>query len=182
MAVSFRYLRDAGSWNKTSRSCSPALVEQLAHEQVRLRIPPLWVQLMDPEQSVGAGSRRWLTWRRDYITGGDKEAFIAGYLSRVRAHRGGTLARSTFRKALRWPCHPRVQAVFLYILGMRYYGEKLTVTVDAEVYNGLHSVIGRRRISRFLNDLARPYVVGQDLARGYTDMAADEAREREADA
>ena len=34
--------------------------------------------------------------------------------------------------------------------------EKLTITVDAEVYDGLHSVIGRRRISRFLNDLARP--------------------------
>jgi hypothetical protein len=29
--------------------------------------------------------------------------------------------------------------------------KKLTITVDAEVYDGLHSVIGRRRISRFLN-------------------------------
>lgn len=60
--------------------------------------------------------------------------------------------------------------------------KKLTITVDAEVYDGLHSVIGRRRISRFLNDLARPHVVGHDLARGYAEMAADEAREREADA
>jgi len=60
--------------------------------------------------------------------------------------------------------------------------KKLTITVDAEVYDGLHSVIGRRRISRFLNDLARPYVVGQDLARGYAEMAGDEARERKADA
>jgi hypothetical protein len=58
--------------------------------------------------------------------------------------------------------------------------KKLTITVDAEVYDGLHSVIGRRRISRFLNDLARPYVIGQDPARGYAAMAADEAREREA--
>jgi hypothetical protein len=58
--------------------------------------------------------------------------------------------------------------------------KKLTITVDAEVYNGLHSVIGRRRISRFLNDLARPHVVGQDLATGYAAMAADEAREVEA--
>jgi hypothetical protein len=59
--------------------------------------------------------------------------------------------------------------------------KKLTITVDAEVYAGLHSVIGRRRISRFLNDLARPYVVGQDLAAGYAAMAADEAREAEAE-
>jgi len=60
--------------------------------------------------------------------------------------------------------------------------KKLTITVDAEVYSGLHSVIGRRRISRFLNDLARPYVVGHDLAAGDAAMAADEAREAEAEA
>jgi len=58
--------------------------------------------------------------------------------------------------------------------------KKLTITVDAEVYNGLHTVVGRRRISRFLNDLARPHVVGQDLSAGYAAMAADEAREAEA--
>jgi len=60
--------------------------------------------------------------------------------------------------------------------------KKLTITVDAEVYDGLHSVIGRRRISRFLNDLARPHVVGQALAIGYAAMAADEAREAAAEA
>jgi len=58
--------------------------------------------------------------------------------------------------------------------------KKLTITVDAEVYEGLHSVVGRRRISRFLNDLARPHVVGQDLSSGYAAMAADEAREADA--
>ena len=57
---------------------------------------------------------------------------------------------------------------------------KLTITVDAEVYDGLHNVVGRRRISSFLNDLARPHVVGQDLSAGYAAMAADEAREVEA--
>lgn len=56
---------------------------------------------------------------------------------------------------------------------------KLTITVDEEVYDGLRNVVGRRRISRFLNDLARPHVVG-DLAEGYRAMAQDEAREREA--
>jgi hypothetical protein len=58
--------------------------------------------------------------------------------------------------------------------------KKLTITVDAEVYDGLHHVIGRRRISRFLNDLARPHVVTDGLAAGYAAMAADEAREAEA--
>ena len=60
--------------------------------------------------------------------------------------------------------------------------KKLTITVDADVYDGLHSVIGRRRISRFLNDLARPYVIGQDLSAGYAAMASDEARETAAEA
>ncbi len=49
-----------------------------------------------------------------------------------------------------------------------------------QVHNGLHTIIGRRRISRFLNDFARPHVVGQDFAAGYAAMAADEAREAEA--
>jgi hypothetical protein len=60
--------------------------------------------------------------------------------------------------------------------------KKLTITVDSEVYDGLHRVIGPRRISRFLNDLARPHVVGQDFSTGYAAMAADEAREAEAEA
>jgi hypothetical protein len=60
--------------------------------------------------------------------------------------------------------------------------KKLTITVEAEVYDGLHNVIGRRRISRFLNDLARPHVVARYLESGYAAMAADEAREADADA
>ena len=58
--------------------------------------------------------------------------------------------------------------------------KKLTITVDDDIYNGLHSVIGRRRISRFLNDLARPHVLMRDLSEGYRAMAADQDREREA--
>jgi predicted CopG family antitoxin len=57
---------------------------------------------------------------------------------------------------------------------------KLTITVDDEVYSGLHRVIGRRRISRFLNNLARPHVLLEDLSEAYRAMAADEEREREA--
>jgi hypothetical protein len=58
--------------------------------------------------------------------------------------------------------------------------KKLTITVEDEVYAGLYSVIGRRRISRFLNDLVRPHVLQNDLAKGYKAMAADEERERDA--
>jgi predicted CopG family antitoxin len=58
--------------------------------------------------------------------------------------------------------------------------KKLTITVEDEVYEGLHRVIGARRISRFLNDLARPHVTASDLLDGYRAMAADEEYEREA--
>ena len=58
--------------------------------------------------------------------------------------------------------------------------KKLTITVDEEVYDGLHRVIGRRHISRFLNELANPQVVEDAFEEGYRAMAADEEREREA--
>jgi predicted CopG family antitoxin len=58
--------------------------------------------------------------------------------------------------------------------------KKLTITVDDDVYEGLRTVIGQRRISRFLNDLARPHVMPRDIVEGYRAMAADAAREREA--
>ena len=57
---------------------------------------------------------------------------------------------------------------------------KLTITVSEDVYQGLHRVVGRRRISRFIDQLARPHVVPADLNAAYQEMAADEAREREA--
>jgi len=58
--------------------------------------------------------------------------------------------------------------------------KKLTITVDDRVYEGLHNVIGRRRISRFIESLVRPYVVEEDLEAGYRQMGQDEAREAEA--
>jgi hypothetical protein len=58
--------------------------------------------------------------------------------------------------------------------------KKLTISIDADVYDGLRERIGPRRISRFLNDLARPHVTPGGLEKGYADMAADEAREAEA--
>jgi hypothetical protein len=58
--------------------------------------------------------------------------------------------------------------------------KKLIITVDERVYDGLHAVIGRRRISQFIECLVRPYVIGKDLEVAYQDMAQDEAREVEA--
>ena len=55
--------------------------------------------------------------------------------------------------------------------------KKLTITVDADVYDGLHAVVGRRRISRFLSDFARPHVVGTDLRAGYAGLVAHVADE-----
>jgi hypothetical protein len=58
--------------------------------------------------------------------------------------------------------------------------KKLTITLEERVYDGLHKVVGRRRISRFIESLVRPYVVGKDLEIGYQQMARDEAHEAEA--
>lgn len=58
--------------------------------------------------------------------------------------------------------------------------KKLTITLDHTVYAGLHTVIGRRKISQFIEDLVRPYVLDTDREAGYRAMAADEAREQEA--
>jgi hypothetical protein len=57
---------------------------------------------------------------------------------------------------------------------------KLTITLDLAVYDGLHRVVGRGHISRFLTELARPHVVQDSLDHGYRAMAADEEHEREA--
>jgi hypothetical protein len=58
--------------------------------------------------------------------------------------------------------------------------KKLTITLDEQVYLGLHSVIGRRNISGFINSLVRPHVLEPDLDAAYGRMAADENREAEA--
>ena len=58
--------------------------------------------------------------------------------------------------------------------------KKLTITVDEDVYAGLREKVGPRRISRFLNDLAKPLVTEDALLEGYRQMAADGLRESEA--
>jgi predicted CopG family antitoxin len=62
--------------------------------------------------------------------------------------------------------------------------KKLTITVSDEVYEGLHRRIGPRRISRFIDELARRHVLEKpetfrgSLADAYRAMAADEEAER----
>jgi len=58
--------------------------------------------------------------------------------------------------------------------------KKLTITVDEQVYEGLHRVIGPRRISRFIEELVRPYVIQPALEAAYQEMAQEEEREAEA--
>ncbi len=59
--------------------------------------------------------------------------------------------------------------------------KKLTLTMDEEVYNGLRSVIGPRKISNFIEDLVRPHVVKKDMYTAYAEMAAETEREYEAE-
>ena len=58
--------------------------------------------------------------------------------------------------------------------------KKLTISIDDRVYAGLHAVVGRGNIGKFLEDLARPFVVSDSLSAAYAEMSADEARDTEA--
>lgn len=58
--------------------------------------------------------------------------------------------------------------------------KKLTITLDEEVYHGLHAVVGRRRISHFVETILRPHVLASDLNALYQQMAQEEHREAEA--
>jgi len=56
--------------------------------------------------------------------------------------------------------------------------KKLTITVDEEVYNGLHKIIGPRKISRFIQEIVRLHVVRHNLEAAYAEMAKDRKREK----
>jgi len=66
------------------------------------------------------------------------------------------------------------------VSGERPTQKKLTITVDEEVYEGLHKVIGLRKISKFVEGLVRPHVVRPNLESAYAQMARDKQREKEA--
>ena len=58
--------------------------------------------------------------------------------------------------------------------------KKLTISVDEEVYEGLHDVIGRREISTLVEELAAPHVVRPGLDSEYEMMGKDKVREAKA--
>lgn len=58
--------------------------------------------------------------------------------------------------------------------------KRMTITLDEAVYEGLYRMVGKRRISQFIETLVRPYVMDTTLDDGYQAMAADQAREAEA--
>lgn len=58
---------------------------------------------------------------------------------------------------------------------------KLTISIDDRVYDGLHAIVGKGSIGKFLEDLARPFVVTDSLSAAYAEMTADRDREAEAD-
>ena len=58
---------------------------------------------------------------------------------------------------------------------------KLTITIDDEVYRGLHKRVGRGQISQFIENLVRPHVVeGDRLESEYREAAANAEAEAEA--
>lgn len=58
--------------------------------------------------------------------------------------------------------------------------KKLTISIDEKVYEGLHNVIGPRKISKFVEELVRPHVVRPQLDSEYEMMAKDKVRESKA--
>ncbi len=57
---------------------------------------------------------------------------------------------------------------------------RMTITMDEAVYDGLMRVVGRGKVSQFLEALARPHVLDTALDEGYAAMSSDQDREREA--
>ncbi len=58
--------------------------------------------------------------------------------------------------------------------------KKLTISIDEQVYHGLHQVIGPGKISKFIEKLVKPHVLVQDLEAAYKEMSEDKEREDEA--
>jgi len=58
--------------------------------------------------------------------------------------------------------------------------QRVSITLSEDVYESLKRTVGPDRISEFIDALARPHVVPQDIDATYRDMAADQAREQKA--
>lgn len=60
--------------------------------------------------------------------------------------------------------------------------KRMTITLDETVYEGLYRRVGKRGISKFIENLVRPHVKDTSLDEDYQAMAADKVREAEATA
>ena len=58
--------------------------------------------------------------------------------------------------------------------------KKLTITIDEQVYDALYHVVGKRKISRYIEKLVKPKIIRQELEIAYQQMAEDSPREEEA--
>jgi len=58
--------------------------------------------------------------------------------------------------------------------------KKLTISIDEQVYNALYHIVGKRKISHFIENLVRPKVINKELELAYQQMAKDSSREEEA--
>ena len=58
--------------------------------------------------------------------------------------------------------------------------KRITITLDETVYDGLIRVVGRGKVSEFIESLARPHVLDASMDGGYRAMRNDTQREGEA--
>ena len=55
--------------------------------------------------------------------------------------------------------------------------KRMTITLDETVYDGLMRVVGRGKVSQFLESLARPHVLDASMDDGYRAISNDTQRE-----
>jgi hypothetical protein len=58
--------------------------------------------------------------------------------------------------------------------------KKMTISLEEAVYDGLYRTVGKRKMSKFIENLLRPHVIDSALDSGYKAMAEDVQREVEA--
>ena len=58
--------------------------------------------------------------------------------------------------------------------------KQITITLDEAVYDSLLRVVGRGKVSQFLEALARPHVLDTAMDEGYLAMGSNLRREAEA--
>ena len=69
---------------------------------------------------------------------------------------------------------------YAYHLEKNIMQKRMTITMDEAVYEGLMRVVGRGKVSQFLESLARPHVLDTSMDEGYRAMGNDQQREAEA--